>query len=69
MCANGLLRYADVAGAACMSQPELGTNTVSLRARNRPLSGSMAFFLDHLGLKTFQKFKGKAKNPLNGAHQ
>ena len=51
-----------------MSQPELGTYTVSLRAPNRPLSGSMAFlgFLGHLGLNTVQKFKGKAKNPLNG---
>jgi hypothetical protein len=33
------------------SQPELGTNTVSLRAPNRPLSGSVAF-LGHLGLNT-----------------
>jgi hypothetical protein len=51
-----------------LSQPELGTNTASLRAPNRPLSGSMAF-LDHLGLNTVQKSKGKAKNPLNGARQ
>jgi hypothetical protein len=50
------------------SQPELGTNTVSLRAPNRPLSGSMAF-LGHLWLNTVQKSKGKAKNPLNGARQ
>jgi hypothetical protein len=50
------------------SQPELGTNTntVSLRAPNRPLSGSVAF-LGHLGLNTVQKSNGKAKNPLNGA--
>jgi hypothetical protein len=51
-----------------VSQPELGTNTVSLRASNRPLSGSMAF-LGHLGLNTVQKSKGEAKNPLNGARQ
>jgi hypothetical protein len=51
-----------------LSQPELGTYTVSLRAPNRPLSGSMAF-LGHLGLNTVHKFKGKAKNPLNGARQ
>jgi hypothetical protein len=51
-----------------MSQPELGTNTVSLRAPNRPLSGSVAF-LGHLGLNTVQKSKGKAENPLNGARQ
>jgi hypothetical protein len=44
------------------SQPELGGNPVSLRAPNRPLSGSMAF-LGHLGLNTIQKSKGKAKNP------
>jgi hypothetical protein len=50
------------------SQPELGTNTASLRAPNRPLSGSAAF-LGHLGLNTVQKSKGKAKNPLNGARQ
>ena len=50
------------------SQPELGTNTVSLRAPNRPLSGSVAF-LGHLGLNAVQKSKGKAKNPLNGARQ
>jgi hypothetical protein len=43
-------------------------NPVSLRAPNRPLSGSMAF-LGHLGLNTVQKSKGKAKNPLNGARQ
>jgi hypothetical protein len=53
---------------AGLSQPELGTNTASLRAPNRPLSGSMAF-LGHLGLNTVQKSKGKAKNPLNGARQ
>ena len=51
-----------------LSQPELGGNPVSLRAPNRPLSGSMAF-LGHLGLNTVQKSKGKAKNPLNGARQ
>jgi hypothetical protein len=50
------------------SQPELGTNTASLRAPNRPLGGSVAF-LGHLGLNTVQKSKGKAKNPLNGARQ
>jgi hypothetical protein len=51
------------------SQPELGGNPVSLRAPNRPMSGSMAF-LGHLGLNTVQKSKGKqAKNPLNGARQ
>jgi hypothetical protein len=50
------------------SQPELGTNTASLGAPNRPLSGSVAF-LGHLGLNTVQKSKGKAKNPLNGARQ
>ena len=50
------------------SQPELGGNPVSLRAPNRPLSGSVAF-LGHLGLNTVQKSKGKAKNPLNGARQ
>jgi hypothetical protein len=50
------------------SQPELGDNPVSLRAPNRPLSGSVAF-LGHLGLNTVQEFKGKAKNPLNGARQ
>ena len=50
------------------SQPELGDNPVSLRAPNRPLSGSVAF-LGHLGLNTVQKSKGKAKNPLNGARQ
>jgi hypothetical protein len=36
---------------------------VSLRAPNRPLSGSVAF-TGHLGLNTVQKSKGKAKNPL-----
>jgi hypothetical protein len=51
-----------------MSQPELGTNTASLRAPNRPMSGYVAF-LGHLGLNTVQKSKGKAKNPLNGARQ
>jgi hypothetical protein len=50
------------------SQPELGGNPVSLRAPNRPLSGSVAF-LGHLGLNTVQKSKGEAKNPLNGARQ
>ena len=50
------------------SQPELGTNAVSLRAPDRPLSGSMAF-LGHLGLNIVQKSKEKAKNPLNGARQ
>jgi hypothetical protein len=51
-----------------LSQPELGGNPVSLRAPNRPLSGSMAF-LGNPGLNTVQKSKGKAKNPLNGARQ
>jgi hypothetical protein len=50
------------------SQPELGGNPVSLRAPNRPLSGSVAF-LGHRWLNTVQKSKGKAKNPLNGARQ
>ena len=50
------------------SQPELGGNPVSLRAPNRPLSGSMAF-MGHPGLKPVQKSKGKAKNPLNGGRQ
>ena len=50
------------------SQPELGGNPVSLRAPNRPISGSVAF-LGHLGLNIVQKSKGKAKNPLNGARQ
>jgi hypothetical protein len=53
---------------AMASQPELGDNPVSLRAPNRPLSGSVAF-LGHLGLNTVQELKGKAKNPLNGARQ
>jgi hypothetical protein len=45
------------------SQPELGTNMVSLRAPNRPLSGSMAF-LDHLGLYTVRsKIQGKGQEP------
>jgi hypothetical protein len=38
------------------SQPELGTNAVSLRAPGRPLRGSMAF-LGHLGLNIVQKSK------------
>ena len=49
-----------------MSQPELGTNAVSLRAPDRPLSGSMAF-LGHLGLNLVQKSKEKVKGPLNAA--
>jgi hypothetical protein len=40
---------------------------VSLRAPDRPLSGSMAF-LGHLGLGVVQKSKEKAKDPLNAAH-
>jgi hypothetical protein len=55
-------------GLTQASQPELGGNPVSLRAPNRPLSGSVAF-LGHLGLNAVQKSKGKAKNPLNGARQ
>ena len=55
---------------AARSQPELGDNPVSLRAPNRPLSGSGSVaFLGHLGLNTVQKSKGKAKNPLNEARQ
>ena len=50
-----------------MSQPELGTNAVSLRAPGRPLRGSMAF-LGHLGLNIVQKSKENAKDPLNAAH-
>ena len=50
-----------------LSQPELGTNTMSLRAPNRPLSGSVAF-LGHLGLNIVQKSKENAKDPLNAAH-
>lgn len=49
-----------------VSQPELGTNAVSLRAPDRPLSGSMAF-LGHLGLNIVQKSKEKVKGPLNAA--
>jgi hypothetical protein len=66
---SGVEAAASRAPLLCIrSQPELGTNTVSLRAPNRPLSGSMAF-MGHLGLNTVQKSKGKAKNPLNGARQ
>jgi hypothetical protein len=57
------------------SQPELGSNSVSLRVPNQPLSGCLAF-LDHLGLKTLFKTPRKLprilvipKNPLNGARQ
>jgi hypothetical protein len=49
------------------SQPELGTNAVSLRAPGRPLRGSMAI-LGHLGLNIVQKSKENAKDPLNAAH-
>ena len=52
---------------ASESQPELGTNAVSLRAPGRPLRGSMAF-LGHLGLNIVQKSKENAKDPLNAAH-
>ena len=58
----------DNKSAVALSEPELGTNAVSLRAPDRPLSGSMAF-LGHLGLNIVQKSKEKAKNPLNGAGQ
>jgi hypothetical protein len=63
-----LALFSAIAHSIPSSQPELGGNPVSLRALNRPLSGSMAF-LGHLGLNTVQKSKGKAKNPLNGARQ
>jgi hypothetical protein len=50
------------------SQPELGTNTVSLRAQNQPMGGYLAF-LDHLGLSTARNTQETTKNPLNGARQ
>jgi hypothetical protein len=46
--------------SASASQPELGTNTVSLRAPNRSLSGSVAF-LGHLGQEPAQL--GSPMNP------
>jgi hypothetical protein len=45
-----------------LSQPELGGNPVSLRAPNRPLSGSVAF-LGHLGLSSVPVYSGTNFRP------
>jgi hypothetical protein len=52
-----------VAQGGGRSQPELGGNPVSLRAPNRPISGSVAF-LGHLGLNiVHSEIQGKGQEP------